>query len=449
MMIFKKALPRRTFLRGVGTTLALPLLDSMVPALSAMSTAASKPLRVGYVYVPIGRIMDKWLPKGDGAGFEFSPTLAPFRPFRDQLLVISGLDVKAAAPQKGIGGGQHARPCSAFLTGVPPKPGGKLGISVDQVIAKELGRDTRFASLELGLDSADVQAADDGAYSGYFQSTIAWRSETTPLPTEDNPREVFERLFGDSESTDPALQKRRMEKQRSILDSIMDRVSRLSLEVGTGDRHKLNEYLDAVRDVERRIDGADRNTADVELPDIKRPRGIPASYTDHAKLMFDMQLLAWQSDITRVSSLMMGHESTNRVYKEIGAENGHHAMSHHKGLAEAIAMVEKIDLLQSQLFAYFLDKLKSTPDGDGSLLDHSMLLFGSALSDGNLHQHTDVPIMLVGGGNGQLKGGRHLRFPGQPLSNLHLSMLALAGVEDDLYLGPGTDATGKLEGLTA
>lgn len=449
MMIFKKALPRRTFLRGVGTTLALPLLDSMVPALSAMRLAVSKPMRVGYVYVPIGRIMDKWMPKGDGAAFEFSQTLAPFAPFRDQLLVISGLDVKAAAPQNGIGGGQHARPCSAFLTGVPPKPGGKLGISVDQVIARELGRDTRFASLELGLDSADVQAADDGAYSGYFQSTIAWRSETTPLPTEDNPREVFERLFGDSESTDPAIQRRRLAKQRSILDSIMDRVGRLSRDVGAGDRLKLNEYLDAVRDVERRIQKADSATDADGLPDMKRPRGIPVMYSDHARLMFDMQVLAWQSDITRVSSLMMGHESTNRVYKEIGAENGHHAMSHHKGLAEAIAMVEKIDLLQSQLFAYYLERLRSTPDGDGSLLDHSMLLFGSALSDGNLHQHTDVPIMVVGGAHGKLKGGRHLRFKGQPLSNLHLSMLDLAGVDSNLYLGPGTDATGKLEGLTA
>ena len=449
MMIFKKALPRRTFLRGVGTTLALPLLDSMVPALSAMGRVVAKPLRVGYVYVPVGRIMNKWTPRTEGADFELTPTLAPFAPFRKQMLVVSGLDVKAAAPQPGAGGGQHARPCAAFLTGVPPKPGAQLGVSVDQVIARELGRDTRFASLELGLDSADVQAADDGAYSGYYQSTISWRSATTPLPTEDNPREVFERLFGDSESTNPELQRRRLEKQRSILDSIMDRVGRLSRDVGATDRLKLNEYLDAVRDVERRIQTADRNGGNTELPEVKRPRGIPAVYSDHAKLMFDMQVLAWQTDMTRVSSLMMGHESSNRVYKEVGAENGHHALSHHKGLAEAIAMVEKIDVLQSQLFAYYLEKLAATPDGDGSLLDHSMLLFGSALSDGNLHQHTDVPIMVVGGANGKLKGGRHLRYKGLPLSNLHLSMLDLAGVEDDLFLGPGSDATGKLEGLTA
>lgn len=448
MMIFKKAMPRRTFLRGVGTSLALPLLDSMVPAMSAMSRSVAKPLRVGYVYVPVGRIMDKWMPTGEGRAFELSPTLAPFKAFRDQMLVISGLDVKAAAPQPGTGGGQHARPCAAFLTGVPPKPGSQLGISVDQVIARELGRETRFASLELGLDSADVQPADDGQYSGYFQSTISWRSATTPLPTEDNPREVFERLFGDSESTSPALQRRRIAKQRSILDSIMERVSRVSRDVGPADRLKLNEYLEAVRDVERRIEKGGGAAAE-DLPDVKRPRGIPAQYTDHARLMFDMQLLAWQSDMTRVTTLLMGHESSNRVYKEVGAENGHHALSHHKGLKEAIAMVEKIDLLQSELFAYFLEKLRATPDGDGSLLDHSMLLFGSALSDGNLHQHTDVPIMVVGGANGKLKGGRHLRYKGLPLSNLHLSMLDLAGVEGTLYLGPGSDATGKLEGLTA
>lgn len=448
MMIFKKALPRRTFLRGLGTTLSLPLLDSMVPAFAASGKMLAQPMRVGYVYVPIGRIMNKWTPTAVGSAFELTQTLAPFEPFRNQLLVVSGLDVKAAAPQAGAGGGQHARPCSAFLTGVPPKPGGQLGISVDQVIARQLGRDTRFASLELGLDPAGLQAADDGAYSGYFQSTISWRSATTPLPTEDNPRKVFERLFGDSDSTDPAVQQRRAQRQRSILDSIMERVGRLSRDVGSADRVKLNEYLEAIRDIERRIAVAGSATSE-DRPDVKRPGGIPTNFTEHAKLMFDMQTLAWQSDSTRVTSLMMGHESSNRVYREVGAENGHHALSHHKGLAEAIAMVEKIDLLQSQLFAYFLDKLKSTPDGDGSLLDHSMLLYGSSLSDANLHQHTDVPIVIAGGAHGKLKGGRHLRYPGQPLSNLHLSMLDIAGVEDHLYRGPGSDATGRLEGLIA
>jgi hypothetical protein len=447
MMIFKKALPRRTFLRGAGTTLALPLLDAMLPAFTASAKAFTQPMRVGYVYVPIGRIMNKWQPTTVGSEYELTPTLAPFAPFRDQMLVISGLDVKAAAPQPGTGGGQHARPCSAFLTGVPPKPGGRLGISVDQVIARQLGQDTRFASLELGLDPSGLQAADDGAYSGYFQSTISWRSATTPLPTEDNPRKVFERLFGDSDSTDPAVQQRRAQRQRSILDSIMQRMGRLSREVGSADRIKLDEYSEAIRDIERRIAGAGSATSD-DHPSVKRPGGIPTTFTEHAKLMFDMQALAWQSDSTRVSSLMMGHESSNRVYKEVGAENGHHALSHHKGLAEAIAMVEKIDLLQSQLFAYFVDKLKSTPDGDGSLFDHSMILYGSSLSDANLHQHTNVPIVIAGGARGVLKGGRHLRFKGQPLSNLHLTMLAIAGVEDELYRSPDSDATGRLEGLT-
>jgi hypothetical protein len=447
MMIFKKALPRRTFLRGAGTTLALPLLDAMLPAFTASAKAFAQPMRVGYVYVPVGRIMNKWQPTTVGSAYELTPTLAPFAPFRDQMLVISGLDVKAAAPQPGTGGGQHARPCSSFLTGVPAKPGGRLGISVDQVIARQLGRDTRFASLELGLDPAGLQAADDGAYSGYFQSTISWRSATTPLPTEDTPRKVFERLFGDSDSTDATVQLRRTQRQRSILDSIMQRMGRLSREVGSADRVKLDEYSEAIRDIERRIASAGSTTSE-DRPGVKRPGGIPTTFTEHAKLMFDMQALAWQSDSTRVSSLMMGHESSNRVYKEVGAENGHHALSHHKGLAEAIAMVEKIDLLQSQLFAYFVDKLKATPDGDGSLFDHSMILYGSSLSDANLHQHTNVPIVIAGGARGVLKGGRHLRYKGQPLSNLHLTMLAIAGVEDELYRSPDSDATGRLEGLT-
>jgi hypothetical protein len=449
MMIFQKALPRRTFLRGIGTTIALPLLDSMVPAYAATRhTAAAPKLRVGYVYVPVGRIMNKWTPKTTGAGVALTPTLEPLEPFRNQLLVVSGLNIRAADPKPGEAGGNHARPCASFLTGVHPTPGKRLGISIDQVIAKRLGQETPFASLELGLDPVEYHGGDEGAYSGYYQSTISWSNATTPLPAEDNPRKVFERLFGDADSTDPRLRARRIQNQRSVLDSIVRRVARLSHDLPTADRLKLGEYLEAVRDVERRIQNVSKTDAG-ETPTAARPAGVPSTFTDHAKLMFDLQVLALQSDMTRVTTLMMGHESTNRTYKELGATDGHHALSHHKGNVEAIATVEKIDLLQSQMFAYYLEKLRNTPDGDGSLLDHSMIMYGSSLSDGNLHVHTDVPILLAGGATGKIKGDRHLRYDGLPLSNLHLAMLDLAGGEQDAYLTPESDATGKLEGLTA
>jgi hypothetical protein len=450
MMIFQKALPRRTFLRGIGTTIALPLLDSMVPAFAATRTSAAAPkLRVGYVYVPVGRIMNKWTPKTTGPGFEFTPTLKPLEPFRKQLLVVSGLNIRAADPKPGEAGGNHARPCASFLTGVHPSPGKRLGISIDQVIAKRLGQETPFASLELGLDPVEYHGGDEGQYSGYYQSTISWSNATTPLPAEDNPRKVFERLFGDADSTDPALRARRIHDQRSVLDSIVRRVARLSRDLGTGDRLKLGEYLEAVRDVERRIQNASNVTDAKDIPTTARPAGVPATFTEHAKLMLDLQVLALQSDMTRVTTLMMGHESTNRTFKEVGATDGHHALSHHKGNLEAIASVEKIDLLQSQMFAYYLNKLSNTPDGDGSLLDHSIIMYGSSLSDGNLHVHTDVPILVAGGATGMIKGDRHLRYEGLPLSNLHLAMLDLAGGEQDAYITPYSDATGKLEGLTA
>jgi hypothetical protein len=451
MMIFGRVLPRRTFLRGLGTTVALPLLDAMVPAFAATRNTAVKPaMRVGYVYVPSGRIMDKWTPKHEGAGFAFSPTLAPLEPFRNQLLVFSGLNIEAADQQPGESGGSHARSCAAFLTGVHPSPGKGLGISVDQVVAKQLGQSTQFASLELGLDPSELGAPADGAYAGYFSSTISWRSATTPLPTEDNPRRLFERLFGDSASANPTGQQRRIEKQRSILDSVTQRVGWLSRKIGPADRVKLNEYLDAIRDTERRVQNAATRTSTFEeLPEVTRPEGVPDNYSDHAKLMFDLLVLAWQSDLTRVTSFMMGHEGTNRMFRDVGKSDGHHALTHHKGNVESIAAVEKIDRLQAELFTYLLEKLRSTPDGDGSLLDHSMILYGSALSDGNLHLHRDVPIVLVGGANGKIKGGRHLRFQGPPLSNLHLAMLDLAGVEEQPFISEESDATGKLEGLTA
>lgn len=449
MMIFQKALPRRTFIRGLGTTLALPLLDAMVPAYAAVrTTAAAARLRVGYVYLPIGRIMDKWTPAEVGEHFTFSQTLKPLEAFRSQLNVISGLNIRAADPIPGEAGGNHARPCAAFLTGVHPAPGQNLGISIDQVIARHLSTDTPLTSLELGLDPVEFKGGDEGQYSGYYQTTISWSNATTPLPAEDNPRKVFERLFGDADSTDPAVRARRLSDQRSVLDSVLQRVGRLSRQVGPSDRRKLDEYLEAVRDVERRIQNATRDLAG-DVPTATRPAGVPATFSEHAKLMADLQVLALQTDMTRVTTLMMGHESTNRTYKELEATDGHHALSHHKGNPNSIASVEKIDLLQSQVLAYYLGKLQQTQDGESNLLQSSMILCGSSLSDANMHVHTDVPILLVGGANGLIKGGRHLKFDGVPLSNLHVSMLELSGGARDAFLSPGSDATGRLEGLTA
>ncbi len=447
MMIFKKAIPRRAFLRGVGTTLALPLLDGMVPALAAANDTAAKPtVRLLTTFVPNGRIMNKWTPTTEGAAFEMSPTLEPLAAFRDQLLVLSGLNIKAADPIGNEPGGVHARPAGAFLTGIHPKPGGAVGISMDQVAAKEFGKHTQLGSLELGLDSPEL-AAGDGGYAAYYMNTISWRTGTTPLPMEINPRAVFERMFGDSDSTDPKERLRRTRKESSVLDSVTQGVARLLGTVGPSDRLKLNEYLDAIRDIERRIQVAEKTTTSAQdAPTMGRPAGIPTKYSEHAKLMFDLQVLACQSDLTRVITFMMGREQTDRPFREIGIGDGHHPLSHHKEVRETIGQVEKIDVFQSQLFAYFLEKLRSTPDGDGSLLDHSIIIFGSSLSDGNFHVHNDIPILLAGGGAGKIKGGRHIRYAGLPFSNLLLSILDMAKVPLGDYLDSEySDATGKLE----
>ena len=446
MMIFKKAIPRRTFLRGVGATLALPLLDGMVPAFGA--TAAKPAVRMSFIYGPNGRIMSKWTPATEGAAFAMTPTLEPLAPFRDRLLVLSGLNIKAADAVGNEPGGVHARPCAAFLTGIHPKPGGAMGISADQVAARELGKHTQLGSLELSMDSADVLGAADGAYSDAYTKTISGRGPTTPLPMEDNPRKVFERLLGESATTDPAERLRRIQKKHSILDFVTQDVHSLMRDVGPGDRAKLTEYLDAIRDIERRIQIAEEQ-ASRKLPEMERPAGVPPTYSEHAKLMFDLQVLAYQGDLTRVTTFMLGREQGDRAYREIGIGDGHHSLSHHSGNPEAIHLCSLIDAFHSKMFAYFLEKMRSTPDGDGSLLDHSIILYGNALSDGNAHVHNDVPMLLLGGEPGRLKGGRHIRFPGLPLSNLLLSVLDMGKIPVDGYLDSKySDATGRLDLVT-
>jgi uncharacterized protein DUF1552 len=450
MMIFKKAIPRRTFLRGLGATLALPLLDGMVPAFGSSKDTAAKPaMRMGFVYVPNGIIESKWKPATEGAGFKMTPIMEPLAPFQDRLLVLSGLDQKLANPQAGEGGAFHSRASATFLTGVHPKPteGADIhaGVSVDQIAAKEMGKQTQVASLELCLDPVEAAGVCEPGYTCAYMNTICWRTPTTPMPMEDHPRVVFERLFGDSETTDRAARLARIEENRSLLDFVSQDVARLLKGLGPADRGKVTEFLDAVRDVERRIQLAEEQ-ASRELPTLERPAGgFPASFEDYAKLMFDLQVLAYQTDLTRVITFMLAHERSGRSYREIGVPDAHHPLSHHRNDPVSIAKLVKVNTFHVKLFAYYIEKLRSTPDGDGTLLDHAMIVYGSGINDGNLHTHEDLPILLVGGGAGKIKGGRHLRYPqGTPMTNLYLSMLDMAGIPLD-NLG---DSSGKLELLS-
>ena len=447
MMLFKNAIPRRTFLRGVGTTLALPLLDSMVPAMAAQRHTAAKPLaRLGIVYVPNGIIMEQWTPAVEGAAFEMTPTLEPLARFQDHLLVVSGLENKAARPPEGAqrNTGPHSRASGSFLTGVHPRPPGQAGISVDQIAAEVLGEDTPVGSLELTLDRGETGAGADGADTEAYLNTTSWRNATTPLPMENNPRRVFERLFGESASTDPAERRRRLQKNLSILDAVTQEIKALLGEIGPSDRAKLTEYLDGIRDVERRIQIAEAQSSR-DLPTLERPGGIPATYGEHAKLMFDLQVLAYQTDMTRVVTLAMAREKSERQYREIGVNEAHHALSHHGYDAVLMAKVAQINVYHATMFAYFLERMRSTPDGDGSLLDHSLILYASPLSDGMAHNSRNLPLLLAGGAAGGLKGGRHLRYPEDPpVSNLFLTMLDKVGVPVERF----ADSTGKLDLLS-
>jgi len=447
-IITHKSLPRRTFLRGLGVSLALPLLDGMVPAWAALGTTAARGVRrMGAIYVPNGVEMRAWTPTSEGGSFELTPILQPLEPFRDQLFVLSGLADKCAVPLPGEGIGDHARASSTWLTGVRVKktegPDIQAGVSMDQVAAQYLGKETQLASLELALDSVEVLGACDAGYSCAYANTIAWRSPTTPLPMENNPRAVFERLFGASESTDVATRLARVRHDRSILDFVRGEVAGLNRTLGAGDQVKLSEYLEAVRDVERRIQAAEAQSTR-ELPVVAQPAGIPDSFEAHAKLMYDLLLLAYQCDLTRVATFMIGKEVSGRSYPEIGVPDGHHACSHHQNDPVKLAKLAKINTFHVQQFAYFLDRLRHTPDGDGSLLDHSMFVYGSGISDGNIHFHLDLPTLVVGGGAGTLTGGRHLRYTNDTaLANLHLAVLDKLGVPTETF----GDATGKLEYL--
>jgi hypothetical protein len=443
MIVTKKALPRRTFLRGMGVTLALPLLDAMTPAL----TASAKPVvRLGFVYVPNGIIMNKWTPATTGANFEFAPTMKPLEPFRERLLVLSGL-AQVQGRALGDGAGDHARAGATFLTGVHPKKSEiniQAGISADQIAAQELGKHTQLASLELGIESNQLAGNCDSGYSCAYTNTMAWRTPTTPLPVENNPRAIFERLFGEGDSTDAAARLALLNKQRSLLDYVTGSLNRLGSTLGPADRAKLSEYTDAIRDIERRIQKAEQQNATMKLPVMERPTAVPEEFEDHVKLVMDLQVLAYQTDLTRVISLMMAREGSNRPYRNIGISDGHHNLTHHQNDAEKITKITKINEVHVKLFAYLLERLKATPDSTGNLLDHSLIVYGSSISDGNLHTHHDLPIVVVGGGAGQVKGNRHVIYPKEtPLNNLLVSMLNTAGVQVEKF----GDSTGKLDCL--
>jgi hypothetical protein len=440
MIITKMALPRRTFLRGIGATLALPFLDAMVPALSALAKTAGTPaMRLGFFYVANGVTMDAWHPRGEGTSFEISPILTPLAPFRDQMIVVKGLANIAAEGTTGV----HSRCHTAWLNGTTPKKteGADIqaGTTIDQHAARKLGQDTLLDSLEMCLEPRGFVGACDNGYSCAYGNTFSWRTPTTPMPMEDNPRVVFERLFGAAGS--PAQRAAQIRTDRSILDAVTADIAQLQRTLGPADRATVGGYLDAVRQVETRLQKAER----VRDVTIERPiGGIPDSDDEHARLMLDLQFLAYQADITRVSSLQISRESSSRTYPQIGVPNAHHEVSHHQNRPERLALNAKINTYQCSLFAHLVEKMRSTPDGDGTLLDHAILVYGAGMGDGNAHAPRDLPIVVMGGGCGQLRSGRLLKAPvDTPMMNLGLTLLDKVGVELE-SLG---DSTGRLADL--
>jgi hypothetical protein len=441
-IISHTCLPRRAILRGLGAAIALPLLDGMVPALAAIANTVKPPRRLGAIYVPNGIQMVNWTPAREGPAFELTPILEPLAAFREQMLLVSGLDNKVADAYTGEGAGDHSRGPASWLSGVHIKKtdGADLeaGMTIDQIIARELGKETQLASLELSLESSNLLGACDVGYSCAYQGTISWRTPTMPLPMENDPRRVFERLFGGSDTTDARARQLQLQEDRSILDSVTEKVARLGRQLGPHDRAKLSGYLDAIRDIERQIQRAESQSAR-ELPAVEQPEGVPSTFEAYAKLMLDLQVLAYQADVTRVVTMMVARETSARTYPEIGVNDPHHPTSHHQNDPEKMAKNTKINAYHTKLFAYFLEKLRSTREGDGSLLDNVTMLYGAGISDGDAHTHIDMPTLLVGGG--VTKQGRHVKVAkGTPLTNLHLAILARMGLSED-RLG---DSTGQL-----
>lgn len=450
MINTSKSLARRSFLRGVGATLALPVLDAMTPAFAATSASVS-PVRAAFLYVPNGIIMKDWKPAAtdNPTGFAFPRTLKPLESMRQHVSVLSGLD-HYNGQSLGDGAGDHARAGATWLTGVHPKKTEgrdiRAGISVDQILAKELGKNTTLPSLELGLEDVRMVGGCDSGYSCAYSYTLCWSSETTPVPYETNPRAVFERLFGDGDTTDPAARALQARQDRSILDFVREDSKRLGASLGTSDRRKLSEYLDSIREIETRIQKSEKPGHLAAIPSMDQPAGIPPTFEEHIKLMFDLMTIAFQADLTRVITMMIGREGGNRTYRSIGVPDAHHGLSHHFNDPAKIERIQKIDQHHVEMLAHFVNKLSQTPDGNGTLLDNSMVLYGSSISDGNKHEHLDLPTVLCGHGGGSIKGGRHHQFSkGTPMSNLFMTMMDNMGVQPE-RIG---DSTGKVEHLTS
>src|SRR5713226_9144446 len=447
MIVTKMHLSRRTVLRGLGATLALPLLDSMVPALTALDKTAAAPVRrFGVFYVPNGMSMPYWFPKTEGPLSQMPATLQSLEALKDRVLLCGGLADEPANQVKG--GGDHARSAGTFLTGVPFKitSGADVygSVSMDQIAAQQLSKETQLASLELGIESNAMLGACDGGASCAYTNTIAWSNPTTPLPIENDPRAVFERLFGTSGSTDKGARLARIQQDRSILDFVSEQLAGLTKRIGPTDKVRITEYLDSVRDVERRIQMAEQQNSR-DLPVVEQPIGIPADYAEHAKLMMDMLALAYQTDLTRVSTFMLAKEVSGRSYPEIGVADSHHPVSHHQDEPAKLERLHKINEYHFRQFAYLVDKLSKLPEGDGTMLDYTLFLYGTGISDSNTHFHDDLPIALIGGKAAGIKGGRYIRYAkGTPLTNLHATILENMGVSVETF----GDSTGKVDRLT-
>ena len=443
MIITKKALPRRTFLKGMGASLALPLLDAMIPAATAATKTPALPVRrLGYVFMPMGCDQSRWYPSAvDGKLTDLSPILASLEPHKQDLTVISNLELRNAYP------GSHATSNSSFLSCAKAKHTESsdyyLGVTADQLAAQQIGRETQLPSLELSMDMLQTTGQCDNGYACVYQNNLSWSSPTTPLPSEAHPRVVFERLFGEGGTL--AERRAALRKRASLLDLITEDIASLKRRLGPADQAKVSEYLDTVREVERRIQKAETDAAKNNLPaDLDRPLGVPAAFAEHARLMFDLQVLAMQGDVTRVITFQLARETSNRTYPEIGVSDPHHPLSHHGNDPEKIARMAKINAFHVSLFSYYLERLKATPDGNGSLLDHSLILYGSGIGNPNVHDHTDLPIIVAGGAAGGMKGGRLIRYPEVvPLANLHLTLMQKVGVNIDSF----ADSNGKITEL--
>lgn len=438
----KNALSRRTLLRGTGVAIGLPLLDAMIPAMTAQAftpAAPSQLRRLGYVYIPMGFNPAPWIPQGDTLD-TLPPTLQSLESIKNQVTVITGMDLQNAYP------GSHATSNSAFLSAVQAKRTESsdyfLGTTVDQIAARQIGQQTQLPSLELSMDLLSMVGQCDNGYACVYQNNLSWSSPTTPLPSEAHPRVVFETLFGEGGS--PVERRTALEQRASLLDSVTTEMQRLKLKLGASDRNKVDAYMDSIREVERRIQRAEASVSDNPLPDLDRPSGVPASYADHAKLMFDLQLLAFQGDITRVVTFQLARETSNRTYPEIGVPEPHHPITHHGKNPEKLAKVAKINQFHVSLFAEFLQKLQDTPEAGGSLLDHTLYLYGSGMGDSDAHDHTNLPILVAGGAAGKMRGGRHIKYDTPvPLANLHLTLLNKVGVPLETF----ADSNGKVETL--